>query len=59
VLVKLGGRAVRNRFDLERALWGYKAGDKVEAAVLRGGKEARVTLTLAGSGGPEAAHAQR
>src|SRR5205085_5920300 len=46
VLVKLGGRAVRNRFDLERALWGYKAGDKIEAAVLRGGKETHIALTL-------------
>src|SRR5205807_2441228 len=35
VLVKVGSLAVKNRFDVERALWGYKAGDKVEANVLR------------------------
>jgi serine protease Do len=58
VLVKLGERAVRNRFDLERALWGYKAGDKVEAAVLRGGKETHIALTLTGSGDSEVASAR-
>jgi serine protease Do len=48
VVLKLGTRAVGNRFDLERALWGYKAGDKVEAAILREGKETHVALTLTG-----------
>jgi serine protease Do len=46
VILKVADRAVQNRFDVERALWGYKAGDKVEAAILRGGKETRVALTL-------------
>jgi serine protease Do len=50
VLVKVGDRLVWNRFDVERALWSYKPGDKVEAAVLRGGKETHVALTLAPSG---------
>jgi serine protease Do len=52
VLVKLARRAVANRFDVERALWDYKAGDKVEATVVRAGKETRVTLTLARGGAP-------
>ena len=30
ILVKVGQRTVKNRFDVERALWSYKAGDKVE-----------------------------
>jgi serine protease Do len=55
VLVKLGGLAVRNRFDVERALWGYKAGDTVETAVLRDGKPTRVSLTLRGAGPARAA----
>jgi S1-C subfamily serine protease len=46
VLLRLGERPVANRFDVERALWGYRPGDAVEAAVLRDGKEARVALTL-------------
>ncbi len=49
VLVRLGTVPVSNRFDVERALWGYKAGEKVEAAVLRDGKLTRVTLPLAGT----------
>jgi serine protease Do len=49
VLVKVGRLPVKNRFDVERALWGYKAGDKVEAAVLRGGKPTTVSLTLTGA----------
>jgi serine protease Do len=49
VLVKVGSLAVQNCFDVERALWGYKAGDKVEAAVLRGGRLTRVKLTLRGA----------
>jgi hypothetical protein len=45
-LVKVGERTVGNRFDVERALWGYKAGEKVDLAVLRDGKEMTVALTL-------------
>ena len=37
---------MKNRFDVERALWGYKAGDKVQTAVLRDGKLTTVVLTL-------------
>jgi len=46
VIVKMGSVSVHNRFDVERALWGYKAGDKVETAVLRDGKLTSVSLTL-------------
>jgi serine protease Do len=46
VILKVADRAVQNRFDVERALWSYKAGDKVEAAILRAGKAATVALTL-------------
>jgi serine protease Do len=49
VLVKVGDRTVTNRFDVERALWSFKPGDRVEAAVIRGGKETRVALTLTSS----------
>ena len=49
VLVKVGRLAVQNCFDVERALWGYKAGDQVEAAVMRGGKLTKVSLTLSGA----------
>jgi serine protease Do len=49
VLVRVGALAVQNRFDVERALWGYKAGDKVAAAILRGGKMTTVQLTLSGA----------
>ena len=41
VLTKLAGRKVTNRFDVERALWSFKAGDKLEASVLRDGKKTR------------------
>jgi serine protease Do len=50
VLVKLANRQVTNRFDVERALWNCKPGEKVEAAIVRGGKETRVGLRLAGIG---------
>ena len=58
VVLKVGARAVSNRFDLERALWGYKAGDKVEAAILRAGKEAHVALTLTDGGDSAVASAR-
>jgi serine protease Do len=50
VLVKVGERDVANRFDVERALWSYKPGDQVEAAIVRNGSRARVALRLAGEG---------
>jgi serine protease Do len=46
VLLKVGALEIRNRFDVERALWGHKPGDKVPVAVLRGGKQVAVKLTL-------------
>ncbi len=33
-------------FDLERSLWGHKAGDVVSAQVVRDGKVTQVALTL-------------
>ncbi len=49
VIVKVGTLAVGNRFDLERALWGYKPGEKARAAILRDGKLTHVSLRLGGS----------
>ena len=46
VLVKVADRKVANRFDVERALWDCKCGDKVELALSRGGKATTVTLAL-------------
>jgi serine protease Do len=48
VIVRLGTVAVCNRFDVERALWGYKAGDTIEAAISRDGKLTRLSLPLTG-----------
>ena len=52
VIVKLGNLSLQNRFDAERALWGYKAGDQVDVTVLRGGKPTTLAITLAGSASP-------
>jgi serine protease Do len=46
-IVRVGQRAVANRFDVERALWDYKPDDTVQVLVRRGGKEKAVALTLA------------
>jgi serine protease Do len=46
VVVTVGNRSVTNRFDLERSLWGYKAGDKVETTIRREGQVTSVALTL-------------
>jgi hypothetical protein len=35
---------------VERAFWGYKDGDKVEAAVLRQGRETHLALTVRDGG---------
>jgi serine protease Do len=51
VVLRLGNQAVGNRFDLERAFWGYAEGEKIEAVVLRDGKESRLALTLCRDGG--------
>jgi serine protease Do len=44
---------VVNHFDVERAMWGHKAGDKVDVKVLRDGKELIVPLVLSGTGTSE------
>jgi serine protease Do len=46
VIQKLNGRAVFNRFDVERAFWDYHPGDRVEATVVRDGKETQAALVL-------------
>jgi serine protease Do len=48
-LVKVGQLAVKNRFDVERALWGHKPGTKIEAMVRRDGKLTTAYLTLTGA----------
>jgi serine protease Do len=47
VIVQVGDVAPRNRFDVERAFWGYKAGDTVRAVVVRDGKPTTLAITLA------------
>ena len=49
VILKMASLEVNNSFDLERAVWGYKAGDKIQATILRDGKKTQVPLTLAGA----------
>jgi serine protease Do len=51
VLVRVGDKAVTNRFDLERALWDHRPGDQVPAAILRHGKPEHVAIRLAGLSG--------
>jgi serine protease Do len=46
VILTLGGKAVSNRFDVERAFWNYHPGDRIEATVLRDGKEKQIALAL-------------
>jgi len=53
VLLKVNDRAVTNRFDVERALWDSKPGDKIEAVVSRDGKETTLSLKLAKGDGSE------
>lgn len=45
-IVAVGDKGVVNSFDIERALWSHKPGEKVELRVIRDGKEVMVTLTL-------------
>jgi serine protease Do len=47
VIVKIGSLKVRNCFDVERALWGYKAGDRIETTVVRDGKAMTVAMPVA------------
>jgi serine protease Do len=45
-IVRVGGRKVANRFDVERALWNFKPEEKVSLTLRRDGKERTVALTL-------------
>ncbi len=45
-ILAVGGRDVRNSFDLERALWDKRPGQKVHFKVVRGGQTLTVALTL-------------
>jgi len=45
-VLRIAGRVVSNRLDLERALWDRKPGDKVEVVASRQGKDLTLTLTL-------------
>jgi serine protease Do len=55
VLLAVGRVPVVNCFDLERALWDARPGERVPVRVLRGGRELSVTLPLAGEDGNLAA----
>jgi serine protease Do len=46
VILRVGSKAISNRFDLERALWHYRAGDRVATEVLRKGSIRQLSLTL-------------
>jgi serine protease Do len=48
---RIGKRPVTNRFDVERALWDSRPGEKVELEVVRDGKVMTVALTLKGPRG--------
>lgn len=45
-IVRVGQKTVSNRFDVERALWGAKPGQKITLTVLREGTEKKVAITL-------------
>ncbi len=45
-VLRVGARAVCNRFDVERAVWDCKAGEKVAVKVIRDGQEVSIDLTL-------------
>jgi serine protease Do len=55
VILAVGRVPVVNRFDVERALWDRRPGERVTVRVLRGGRELSVSLPLAGAGGDVAA----
>ena len=57
-ILAIAGRAISNGFDVERALWHTKPGQKVNMKVVRGNQEITVQLTLLpGDGTDEIAHA--
>jgi serine protease Do len=43
---QVAGHEVANGFDVERALWDHKPGERITLAVLRHGKELAIALTL-------------
>src|SRR5438105_8519167 len=45
-ILAVARQAVSNRFDLERAIWGYRPGEKVSLKVRRGSKEMTLALKL-------------
>jgi serine protease Do len=49
----VGSLRIRNAFDLERALWGKKPGERVALKVIRQGREMTVSLTLTSGQGAE------
>lgn len=57
-ILAIADRAIRNGFDVERALWHTKPGQKVTMKVVRGSRELTVQLTLLpGEGAGEIAQA--
>ena len=50
-LVRVGNCSVVNAFNVERAFWGYKPGEKVELKIVRQGQEMNVSLILTASNG--------
>jgi serine protease Do len=53
LLLAVGGRAVNNGFDVERALWDARPGRAVPLLVLRGGRDLKLELTLGAGAAPE------
>jgi serine protease Do len=51
MIIAVGTHDVANNFDLERALWGKKAGDVVQLKVMRADRETTASLTLSAPGG--------
>jgi len=47
LIVRLGDRTVRNRFDWEAALLDLRVGDKVPIVVRRGGRDVPLSVTIA------------
>jgi serine protease Do len=50
-IIKVGACRIVSSFDVERAFWGRKAGDKVQMKINRQGQEMNVILTVAASDG--------
>ena len=46
MVLGVGRLTVVNAFDVERALWDARPGEKVDVKVLRGGRELTVALPL-------------